>query len=41
MTFTNEISISDITSVLSVFLVILGGVFGFHQWRNNVLLKRS
>lgn len=41
MTFTNEISISDITSVLSVFLVILGGVFGFHQWRNNVLLKRA
>ena len=41
MIFTNEISISDITSILSVFLVILGGIFGFHQWRKNILLKRA
>lgn len=34
MTFTNEISISDI-------LVILGGIFGYFQWRKNVRLKRA
>ena len=41
VTFTNEISISDITSALSVAFVILGGIFGYYQWRNNVLLKRA
>lgn len=41
MIFTNEISISDITSALSVVLVIFGGVFGYYQWRKNVLLKRA
>lgn len=41
MTFTNEISISDITSIISVCLVIAGGIFGFFQWRKNVLLKRA
>ena len=41
MTFTNEISISDITSSLSVVFVILGGIFGCYQWRKNVLLKRA
>ena len=41
MTFTNEISISDITSALSVAFVILGGIFGYYQWRKNVLLKRA
>lgn len=39
--FTNEISISDIASVFSVVLVILGGIFGYYQWRKNVLLKRA
>ncbi|HAU86849.1 MAG TPA: hypothetical protein DCW90_15565 [Lachnospiraceae bacterium] len=41
MTFTSEISISDITSVLSVVLVILGGIVGCYQWRKSVLLKRA
>lgn len=41
MIFANEISISDITSTISVVLVIIGGVFGYYQWRRNVLLKRA
>ena len=41
MIITNEISISDITSVISVALVIIGGAFGYYQWRRNVLLKRA
>lgn len=41
MIFTNEISISDIASAISVVLVIIGGVFGYYQWRRNDLLKRA
>lgn len=41
MTFANEITISDVTSTISVILVILGGIFGYYQWRKSVLLKRA
>lgn len=41
MIFTNKISISDIISAISVVLVIIGGVFGYYQWRRNDLLKRA
>lgn len=40
MVFINEISISDITSIFSVVLVIVGGIFGYYQWQKNILLKR-
>lgn len=40
MTFINEIKISDITSSISVILVMVGSVFGYYQWRKNVLLRR-
>ena len=39
MTFANEITISDVTSTVSIILVILGGIFGYYQWRKSVLLK--
>ena len=41
MTFANEITISDVTSTVSIILVILGGIFGYYQWRKSVLLKRA
>ena len=41
MIFKNEISISDITSIISTLFIFLGGIFGYYQWRKNVLLKRS
>ena len=41
MTFANEITISDVTSTVSIILVILGGIFGYYQWRKNILLRRA
>lgn len=41
MTFVNEIKISDITSSISIILVMVGGIFGYYQWRKNILLKRA
>lgn len=41
MIFTNEISIADIISIISVVFVLFGGVFGCYQWRKNVSLKRA
>lgn len=41
MTFKTEISISDIVSVISIILVVIGGLFGYYQWRRNVCLKRA
>lgn len=41
MTFVYEITISDIISAISVVLVIIGGLFGYYQWKRNVLLKRA
>ena len=35
MTFANEITISDVTSTVSIILVILGGIFGYYQWRKE------
>ena len=41
MTFSNQISIADIASCISLLLVIVGGLFGYHQWKKNTLLKRA
>lgn len=41
MTFSNEISVSDIISAISVVFVFSGGIFGCYQWRKNILLKRA
>jgi len=41
MTLNTEISISDIIASISLFLVVIGGIFAFFQWRKNLLLKRA
>lgn len=37
----NEINISDITSIISIIMVMIGGIFGYYQWRKNILLRRA
>ena len=32
MIFINEIKISDIISIISLIMVIVGGIFGYYQW---------
>lgn len=41
MIFINEIKISDIISIISLIMVIVGGIFGYYQWRKNILLRRA
>lgn len=41
MFFINEITISDITSIISIILLIIGGIFGYYQWEKNIKLKRA
>lgn len=41
MTLNNEITISDITSIISVILIMIGGIFSCYQWRKDVILKRA
>ena len=41
MVFINEIKISDIISIISLILVMVGGIFGYYQWRKNILLRRA
>lgn len=41
MVFVNEIKIEDIISIISLILVMIGGVFGYYQWRKNILLRRA
>ena len=43
MLLTNEVvvPISDITSLISIIVVILGGVFGYYQWHKSIQLKRA
>ena len=43
MLLTNGVgvSISDITSLISVIAVIIGGVFGYYQWHKSMQLKRA
>ena len=39
--FINEISVGDIISFLSMLFVIIGGCFGYHQWKKSVKIKRA
>ena len=39
--FINEFSVGDIISFISMFLVVIGGCFGYHQWRKSVKIKRA
>lgn len=41
MTFSNKYLYADIASCISLLLVIVGGLFGYHQWKKNTLLKRA
>lgn len=41
MVFINEIKISDIISIISLILVMAGGIFGYYQWRKSILLRRA
>lgn len=41
MVFINEIKISDIISIISLILVMAGGIFGYYQWRKSILLGRA
>ena len=41
MVFENTYKLSDILSIISVILVIIGGIFTYYQWRRNVSLKRA
>ena len=41
MVFINEIKISDIISIISLILVMVGGIFGYYQWRKNILLRKA
>lgn len=41
MKFNNEFCISDIVSIISLLLVITGGVFAYYQWRRDIALKRA
>lgn len=41
MVFNNEVSLADIAAMVSLLLVIVGGIFAYYQWRRNVLLKRA
>lgn len=33
--------VSDFISIISVVLIIVGGIFTYYQWRNSMKLKRS
>ncbi len=35
------ITVSDIISIFSLIVVIIGGVFTYIQWKNNVSLNRA
>lgn len=39
--FINEFSISDIISFTSLVLVVIGGCFGYHQWKKSIKIKRA
>lgn len=41
MKFINEFCISDIVSIISLLLVITGGLFAYYQWRRDIALKRA
>lgn len=41
MVFENTYKLSDILSIISIILVIIGGIFAYYQWRRNVSLKRA
>lgn len=41
MIFENTYKLSDILSIVSIVLVIIGGFFTCYQWRRNVSLKRA
>ncbi|MGN1196044.1 MAG: hypothetical protein ACI4TA_00400 [Acetatifactor sp.] len=41
MSFTSEITVSDITAIISVVLAIIGGVFAYYQWRKSNALRRA
>lgn len=41
MVFENTYKLSDILSVISIILAIVGGVFAYYQWCRNISLKRA
>lgn len=41
LNFINDIYVGDIISCLSIVFVIIGGCFGYHQWKKSVKIKRA
>ena len=41
MIFENTYNIGDVLTAVSVFVVIIGGVFSLIQWMKNQQLKRG
>lgn len=39
--FINEFDIGDIISFASMVLVVIGGFFGYHQWKKSIKIKRA
>jgi len=41
MLFIRTAEVSDITAIVSIILVIVGGLFAYYQWRKSLSLKRA
>lgn len=41
MIFNNTFSIGDIIDLLSIMLVVVGGLFAWCQWKNATKIKRA
>lgn len=41
MSIQSPILLSDILSIISLVLIVIGGLFTLYQWRKNMLLKRA
>ena len=41
MIFDKTVYIGDVINLLSICLVVAGGIFGFIQWKNSLKMKRA
>lgn len=39
--YINDVTVGDIISLISVLLVIVGGIFGYIQWQKSIKIQRS
>lgn len=39
--FNNEFNVGDVVSFASVILAVIGGFFGYHQWKKSIKIKRG